>query len=122
MACRWRTLLVLCFFNRFWVERGVDRGRSVVKRNVSELANLPLEGYFRALYTPLGGWRDTAFPPSMKLYFSMFNDKPPWRKKAFSTSTKLCFSMFRDNPPCMPLCFGTADCTARGGWGVFLFS
>ena len=83
MACRWRVLLVLSFFNRFWAERGVDRGRSVVKRNVSELANLPLEGYFRALYTPLGGWRDKAFPPSMKLYFSMFNDKPPWVVREF---------------------------------------
>ena len=83
MACRWRALLVLSFFNRFWAERGVDRGWSVVKRNVSELANLPLEGYFRALYTPLGGWRDKAFPPSMKLYFSMFNDKPPWVVQEF---------------------------------------
>ena len=72
---------MLSFFNRSWVERGVDRGRPVVKRNFLELANLPLEGCFRALYTPLGGlrtWRDKAFPPSMKLCFSMFNDKPPW--------------------------------------------
>ena len=38
-----------------WAERDVDRGRPVIKRNVLELANLPLEGYFRALYAPLGG-------------------------------------------------------------------
>ena len=43
MACCWRALLVLSFFNRSLAERGVDRGRLVVKRNVSELANLPLE-------------------------------------------------------------------------------
>ena len=70
---------MISFFNRSWAERG-DRGRPVVKRNVSEFANLPLEGCFRALYTPLGGprtWRDKAFPPLMKIYFSMLNDKPP---------------------------------------------
>ena len=46
---------MLSFFNHSWAECGVDRGWPVVKRNVSELANLPLEGYFQALYTPLGG-------------------------------------------------------------------
>ena len=46
MACYWRMLLVLSFVNCSWTERGVNKGRLVVKRNVSELANLPLEGYF----------------------------------------------------------------------------
>ena len=55
MACRLQMLLVLGFSDCSWVERDVDRGRPVIKRNVPELANLPLEGYFRALYAPLGG-------------------------------------------------------------------
>ena len=37
-----------------WVEHDVERGRPVIKRNVPELANLLMEGYFRALYAPLG--------------------------------------------------------------------
>ena len=74
----------------------------MIKRNVLELANLPLEGYFRALYVPLGGsqtHKENASLKSMKLYVFMFSDKPP----------------------CMPLCFGIADHTAKGGWGFFLF-
>ena len=55
MACRLQMLLVLGFSDCSWVERDVDRGRPVIKRNVPELANSPLEGYFRALYAPLGG-------------------------------------------------------------------
>ena len=45
-------------------KRDVNRGRLVIKRNVLELANLPLERYFRVLYVPLGGsrtWREKAF-------------------------------------------------------------
>ena len=62
----------------------------MTKRNVLEHANLPLEGYFQALYVPLGSsrtWMENASLKSMKLYFSMFSDKPP----------------------CMPLCFGTVE-------------
>ena len=36
----------------------------MIKRDVLELTNLPLEGYFRALYAPLGGprtWREKSF-------------------------------------------------------------
>ena len=55
MDGHWQMLLVLAFSDCSWVECDVDRGRSVIKRNVLELANLPLEGYFLALYAPLGG-------------------------------------------------------------------
>ena len=48
-------LLVSGFSDCSWDECDVDRGRPVIKTNVLELANLPLEGYFRALYVPLGG-------------------------------------------------------------------
>ena len=48
-------LLVSGFSDCSCVECDVDRGRPVIKRNVLELANLHLEGYFRALYAPLGG-------------------------------------------------------------------
>ena len=54
-----------------------------------ELANLLLEGYFRALYVPLGGLKtrmENTPSRSMKFYISMFSDKPP----------------------CMPLCFDIA--------------
>ena len=95
-------LLVPGFSDCSWVECDVDRGRPVIKRNVLELANLPLEGYFRVLYVPLGGSRTRKESASLK-------------------STKLCVSMFSDKPPCMPLCFGTVDYTARGGRGFFLF-
>ena len=102
MAGHWRMLLVSGFSNCSWAERDVDRGRLVIKRNILELANLPLEGYFRALYVRLGGSRTR-------------------REKAFLKSTKLYVSMFSDKPPCMSLCFGTVDYTARGSRGFFLF-
>ena len=41
-------------------------------RNVLEHANLLLEGYFLALYVPLGGAET-----QMEFYISMFSDKPP---------------------------------------------
>ena len=47
-------LLVPGFSDCSWVECDVDKGQSVIKRSVLELANLPLEGYFQALYVPLG--------------------------------------------------------------------
>ena len=62
----------------------------MIKRNILELANLPLEGYFRPLYVPLGGSRIR-------------------REKASLKSTKLYVSIFSDKPPCVPLCFGTID-------------
>ena len=49
-------------------------------RNVLERANLSVEGYFRALYAPLGGSRtqmENTTSESMKLHISMFRDKPP---------------------------------------------
>ena len=102
MAGHWPVLLGLGFFDCSWAERDVDRGRPTIKGNVPELANLPMEGYFQALYAPLGGSKI-------------------WREKASLISTKLCVSMFRDKPPCMPLCFGTVDYIARGGLGFFFF-
>ena len=55
-------------------------------RNLLERANLRLEGYFRALYIPLGGSKtQMENAPSMEVYISMFSDKPLY----------------------MPLCFGT---------------
>ena len=41
MARHRRMLLVLCFSDCSRAERDVDRGRSVIKRNVLELADLP---------------------------------------------------------------------------------
>ena len=55
MAGHWRMLLVPGFSDCSWAECDVDRGRSVIKRNIPEFANLPLEGYFLALYVLLGG-------------------------------------------------------------------
>ena len=95
-------LLVSGFSDCSWAEGDVDKGRPVIKRNILELANLPLEGYFRALYVPLGGSQTRKESTSLK-------------------SMKLCVSMFSNKAPCMPLCFGTIDYTARGGWGIFLF-
>ena len=95
-------LLRLGFFACSWAECDVERSRPTIKRNVPELANLPMEGYFRALDAPLGG-------------------SQIWREKASLKSTKLYFSMFRDKPPCMPLCFGIVNYTARGGRGFYLF-
>ena len=74
----------------------------MIKRDVLELVNLPLEGYFRVLYVPLSGSRtrkENASLKLMKFYVSMFNDKSP----------------------CIPLCFDAIDHTARGGRGFFLF-
>ena len=102
MAGCWRILLVLGFSDCSWAKRDIDRGRSVIKKNILALANLPLEVYFRALYAPLGG-------------------SQTWREKASLTSTKPYVSMFSDKPPCMPLCFGTIDHTIGGGRGFFLF-
>ena len=68
----------------------------MIKRDILELVNLPLEGHFQALYGPLGGSRtrkENASLKSMKLYVSMFSDKSP----------------------CMPLCFSAIDHTAIGG-------
>ena len=102
MVGHWWMLLVPSFSDCSWAECDVDRGRLVIKKNVLELVNLPLEGYFRALYVPLGGSRTRKENASLK-------------------SMKLCVSMFSDKPPCMPLCFGTIDHTVRGGRGFFLF-
>ena len=55
MAGRGRMLLRLGCSDCSWAERDVDKGWMMIKRNVSELANFPMEGYFRALYAPLGG-------------------------------------------------------------------
>ena len=85
MARHWWMLLVPGSF-----ECDVDKGRPVTTRNVLEHANLPLEGYFRALYAPLGGLRTRMENASLKLM-------------------KFCISMFSDKPPCMPLCFDTIE-------------
>ena len=69
-------------------------------RNVLERANLPLEGYFRALYVPLGGsWTRMENAPSK--------------------SMKFCISMFSDKPRCMPLCFGTMVIILLEAVGLF---
>ena len=69
-------------------------------RNVLERANLPLEGYFRALYLPLGGSRTRM-------------ENAPFK------SMKFCISMLRDKPLCMPLCFGTAVIILSEAIGAF---
>ena len=69
-------------------------------RNVLERANLPLEGYFRALYVPLGGSRTRMENAPLK-------------------SMKLCISMFSDKPPCMPICFGTVEIIFPEAVGAF---
>ena len=49
----------------------------MIKMNVLKLVNLSFEGYFRALYVPLGGsqtLKENASLKSMKLCVSMFND------------------------------------------------
>ena len=53
MARRCRALPVLCFSDCSWVECDVDKGRPKDTRNMLECANLLLEGYFLALYSPL---------------------------------------------------------------------
>ena len=69
-------------------------------RNVLEHANLPLEGYFRVLYVPLGGLRTRM-------------ENAPFK------SMKFCISMLRDKPPCMPLCFGTVVIILSEAVGAF---
>ena len=72
MTRRCWMLPVPSFFDCSWAKCDVDRGRSTTTRNVLERANFLLEGYFRALYVPLGGAKT-----QMKFYISMFSDKPP---------------------------------------------
>ena len=80
-------------------------------RKPLERANLTLEGYFRALYVPLGG-SETQMESSAS-------------KNTPSKSMKFYISMFNDKPPCMPLFFGIVErrCnhSARGGRGFFFF-
>ena len=56
--------------------------------NMLEHVNLRSEGYFRALYVPLGGSKTRM-------------ENTPYK------SIKFYISMFSHKPPCMPLCFGT---------------
>ena len=74
--------------------------------NVLERANLLLEGYFLALYVPLGG-------------------STTQMENITSKSIKFYISMFSDKPPCIPFCFGIVErrCnnTGRGGLGFFFF-
>ena len=102
MARYWRMLLVPGFFDCSWAECDVDRGRLVATRKVLECANLLLEGYFRALYVPLGGSKtrmESIASKSMKFYISMLSDKPP----------------------CMPLCFGIVVIILPKAVGAFSF-
>ena len=55
MARHWWMLPIPGFSDCSWAECDVDRDWSVATRNVLERANFLLEGYFRALYVPLGG-------------------------------------------------------------------
>ena len=106
IAKHWRMLSIPGFFDCSWAECDVDRGRPVTTRNVLELANLRLEGYFRALYVLLGGVRT-------RMENTTFE------------STKFYISMFSNKPPCMPLCFGTAVIIlpeAAGAFSSFLAS
>ena len=111
MARRWWMLLVLGFSDCSWAECDVDKGRLEATRNALERANLLLEGYFRALYVPLGGSKT-------RMESSVAKNTP-------SKSMKFYISMFSDKPPCMPLCFGIVESCynhiARGGRGFFFF-
>ena len=111
MARHWRMLPVPGFSDCSWAESDVDRGRSEATRNALECANLLLEGYFRALYIPLGG--------------SKARMESSVAKKTPSKSMKFYIFMFNDKPPCMLFCFGIVErrCnhTARGGRGFFFF-
>ena len=95
MARHWRMLLVSGFS-----ECDVDKGLLVTTRNVLDHANLPLEGYFRALYVPLGGSQTRMENAPLK-------------------SMKPCISMFSDKRPCMPLCFGTIEIILPEAIGAF---
>ena len=55
MAGHWRMLPAPGFSDCSWAECDVHRGRPMSTRNVLKRDNLHLEGYFRALYVPLGG-------------------------------------------------------------------
>ena len=111
MARRCRMLPVPGFSDCSWAEGDVDKGRPMATRNKMEHANLLLEGYFRALYIPLGG--------SKTLMESSTAKNTP------SKSMNFYISMFSDKPPCMSLCFGIVErrCnhTAKGGWEFFFF-
>ena len=111
MARRCRMLPVPSFSNYSWAECDVHRGRPTATRNALERVNLVLEGYFRALYVPLGGSKT-------RMESSITKTTP-------SKLMKFYISMFSDKPPCMPLCFVIVErhCnhTARGGQGFFFF-
>ena len=66
MAKHWRTLLLPGFSDCFCAECDVGRGRPVTKKILLERTNLPLEGYSRALYVPLGGSRTRMEDASLK--------------------------------------------------------
>ena len=90
MVRHWRLLPVPGFSDCSWAEYDVDKDRPVAIRNVLKLVNFLLEGYFRALYVPLGGSKtriENITSKSMKFYISVFSDKPP----------------------CMPLHFGIVE-------------
>ena len=71
-------------------------------RNVLERAILLLEGYFQALYVPLGGLKtrmENTPSRSMKFYISIFSDKPPCMPLYFGITIVLpevveAFSLF----------------------------
>ena len=91
MARHWWMLPVPGFSDCTWAKCDVARGRPMATRNMLDRANLCLEGYFQALYVPLGGSKTPIEnAPLMEFYISMFSDKLP----------------------CMPLCYNH---TARGG-------
>ena len=46
MARQWQMLLVPGFSDCSWAECDVDRGWPVIKRDILDLSNLHLEGYF----------------------------------------------------------------------------
>ena len=66
MAKHWRTLRLPGFSDCFCTECDVGRGRPVTKKILLERTNLPLEGYSRALYVPLGGSRTLMEDASLK--------------------------------------------------------
>ena len=59
MTKHWQMLLLPGFSDCSWAEYDVDRGWPVTNRNLLERTNLPLEGYFRALYVPLSGFSNS---------------------------------------------------------------
>ena len=111
MARRCRMPPVPGFSDCSWAECNVDKGWPVATRNAVECASLLLEGYFRALYVPLGG--------------SKTHMESSTNKNTPSKSMKFYISMFSDKPPCMPLSFGIVErrCNhiAKGSRGFFFF-